>query len=377
MVIVYWFRLGVHCFVLRVELLHYTYLSHKIRIVTLHVLDLTRSKGHQLLERAVKLCCDDAMMWGALGVALMCSIQTGRQAGDGGDGCDAGEWIAETVARTQHCFATASRLDGHNVENLCNFAVFTAEIEGDYPKAKELFARALRVDPNHAETLLNYANFLDAQEQHEHAMRLLQTGAAAHPQHARLLACLADSIVTCEGNLDEAREFFARACACSSGSSDAMLHAAYADFLMDVFGDSDAAAAAFAKAAGMVRGRGEADVLVSYATFLCDVAQDTDASDGVFNEALKVMRAVCAACGARKTFAAGPVQCYHPWPFRIFQTQVCGFVASLRVIDTWLAASKGKQTKPNNCTLPILNPNTHFHTHFHSLTPPRIFLRIH
>jgi len=273
----------------------------------------SHAKGRQLLERAVKLCCDDAITWGALGVALMCSIQMGGMGGGDGDGDGDGDEseasTAEFVARAQHCFAAADKLDGKNVENLCNHAVFTSEIACNYPRAKELFARALRIDPNHAETLLNYANFLDAQEQQEQAMRLLQQGVAAHPQHARMLACLADSIVRCGGDLDEARGYFARACACSSGAADAMLHAAYADFLMDVFEDSRGAAAAYAKAAGMVRGQEQADVLVSYATFLCDVAQDAPASEGMFREALKVI--ACCACHVRvfraERFAAGPL----------------------------------------------------------------------
>jgi hypothetical protein len=76
-------------------------------------------------------------------------------------------------------------------------------------------------------------------------------------------ACLADSIVRCGGDLDEARDWFKRACDSSRGSSDAMLLAAFADFLMDVYGDVDAAAEAYAKAAALVNSRGQVDVLVS------------------------------------------------------------------------------------------------------------------
>jgi hypothetical protein len=110
-------------------------------------------------------------------------------------------------------------------------------------------------------------------------MRMLRSGAAVHVQHARIngqivlhaspisphapaAACLADSIVTCGGDLHEARDFFARACASSSGAGDAMLQAAFADFLMDVFGDSAAAAAAYQKAAQLVDGKAHVDVLV-------------------------------------------------------------------------------------------------------------------
>ncbi len=76
-------------------------------------------------------------------------------------------------------------------------------------------------------------------------------------------ACLADSIVRCGGDFDEARDWFKRACDSSGGASDAMLHAAFADFLMDVYGDVDAATAAYARAAGLVNSRGQVDVLVS------------------------------------------------------------------------------------------------------------------
>ena len=75
-------------------------------------------------------------------------------------------------------------------------------------------------------------------------------------------ACLADSIVRCGGDFDEARDWFKRACDSSGGASDAMLHAAFADFLMDVYGDVDAATAAYAKAALLVNNRSQVDVLV-------------------------------------------------------------------------------------------------------------------
>ena len=86
-----------------------------------------------------------------------------------------------------------------------------------------------------------------------------------------MTACLADSIVRCGGDLEEARDCFARACESSSGATDAMLHAAYADFLMDVFGDSAAAAAMYANAAVLVKGREHVDVLVSGHTYVDSV----------------------------------------------------------------------------------------------------------
>ncbi len=122
----------------------------------------------------------------------MCNIHGERKGtADGADGADGGDddddadsWIAESIARAQHCFSTAEKLDPKNVDNLCNFAVFSSEIAGDVSRAKgrmpsctsraqilklmtELFARALKCNENHAETLLNYANFLDAQDEHE------------------------------------------------------------------------------------------------------------------------------------------------------------------------------------------------------------------
>jgi hypothetical protein len=142
------------------------------------------------------MCCDDSVMWGALAVALMCCVQGGKKkaasvtgAGadadaDADDEADAEDWVAESIARAQHCFATAHKLDPKNADNLCNFAVFSAEIACDVSRAKgavfhlalrqsslklspELFASALKCDANHAETLLNFANFLDGQGEHE------------------------------------------------------------------------------------------------------------------------------------------------------------------------------------------------------------------
>lgn len=231
----------------------------------------------------VQLCCDDAVLWGALGVALMCSTQTAvnsahRASVDRASvesssavaDSDVGghSWLAETIARAHHCFCTAAKIDDHNVDNFCNFAVFNAEIACDYVKAKHLFAKALHINPDHAETILNYANLLDSLEEHEQAMRLLRSGVASHPLHPRMLACLADSIVKCGGDFEEARDYFSRAIESKLGSSDAMLLAAYADFLMDVFGDSKAAAAAYAKAADLVQGKGQVDVLVRLVFFV-------------------------------------------------------------------------------------------------------------
>lgn len=141
-------------------------------------------------------------MWGALAVSMMCSIQSGRRANaadtasdaaNAADDDDVDGWLAESIARAQHCFATAHRLDPKNIDNLCNYAVFSSEIAGDASRAKgaafpwiltpplpplflmiqhsrpatELFASALKCDANHAETLLNFANFLDGQGDHE------------------------------------------------------------------------------------------------------------------------------------------------------------------------------------------------------------------
>ena len=99
-------------------------------------------KGRQLLERAVKMCCDDAVLWGSLGVALMCNIHGDRKRSADAytdadaDDVDADNWIAESIARAQHCFAIAEKLDPNNVDNLCNFAVFFSEIAGDISRAK-------------------------------------------------------------------------------------------------------------------------------------------------------------------------------------------------------------------------------------------------
>jgi hypothetical protein len=96
----------------------------------------------------VKMCCDDAVMWGALAVSLMCSIQSGRQANPAAAAAAAADdaaaaedddlWVAESIARAQHCFATAHKLDPKNVDNLCNYAVFSSEIAGDATRAKGL-----------------------------------------------------------------------------------------------------------------------------------------------------------------------------------------------------------------------------------------------
>jgi hypothetical protein len=112
----------------------------------------------------VKMCCDDAVMWGALAVSLMCSIQSGRQAspaaaaaaGDDGDAAEDDDlWVAESIARAQHCFATAHKLDPKNVDNLCNYAVFSSEIAGDASRAKGL--RAPWMPPMPAFTARNRA----------------------------------------------------------------------------------------------------------------------------------------------------------------------------------------------------------------------------
>jgi hypothetical protein len=87
------------------------------------------------------------VLWGALGVALMCNIHgASKRSADGADGGgddvddkeDADGWIAESIARAQHCFSTAEKLDPKNVDNLCNFAVFSSEIAGDVFRAKGL-----------------------------------------------------------------------------------------------------------------------------------------------------------------------------------------------------------------------------------------------
>ena len=97
----------------------------------------------------VKMCCDDAVMWGALAVSLMCSIQSGRQASpaaaadDDHDDAAAEDddlWVAESIARAQHCFTAAHKLDPKNVDNVCNYAVFSSEIAGDASRAKGLRA---------------------------------------------------------------------------------------------------------------------------------------------------------------------------------------------------------------------------------------------
>jgi hypothetical protein len=56
------------------------------------------------------------MLWASLAVALLCCIQQGpsrrADAADAADdAADVDDWIAESVARAQHCFATAERID--------------------------------------------------------------------------------------------------------------------------------------------------------------------------------------------------------------------------------------------------------------------------
>jgi hypothetical protein len=55
------------------------------------------------------------MLWASLAVALLCCIQQGSNrradADDAADADDDDDWIAESVARAQHCFATAERID--------------------------------------------------------------------------------------------------------------------------------------------------------------------------------------------------------------------------------------------------------------------------
>ncbi len=99
--------------------------------------------SHHSHTSQVKMCCDDAVMWGALAVSLMCSIQSGRQASAAAaadDDDDDDLWVAESIARAQHCFAAAHKLDPKNVDNLCNYAVFSSEIAGDASRAKGLKA---------------------------------------------------------------------------------------------------------------------------------------------------------------------------------------------------------------------------------------------
>jgi hypothetical protein len=71
---------------------------------------------HRLNVLQVKLCYDDSMLWASLAVALLCCIQQGANrrtdAADAADAdADVDDWIAESVARAQHCFATAERID--------------------------------------------------------------------------------------------------------------------------------------------------------------------------------------------------------------------------------------------------------------------------
>jgi hypothetical protein len=73
---------------------------------------------HRLNVLQVKLCYDDSMLWASLAVALLCCIQQGANrrtdaADDAADAADddVDDWIAESVARAQHCFATAERID--------------------------------------------------------------------------------------------------------------------------------------------------------------------------------------------------------------------------------------------------------------------------
>ena len=42
------------------------------------------------------------------------------------DDVGADNWIAESIARAQHCFPIAEKLDPNNADNLCNFAVFSS-----------------------------------------------------------------------------------------------------------------------------------------------------------------------------------------------------------------------------------------------------------
>ena len=54
------------------------------------------------------------MLWASLAVALLCCIQQGssrRADAAADDAADVDDWIAESVARAQHCFATAERID--------------------------------------------------------------------------------------------------------------------------------------------------------------------------------------------------------------------------------------------------------------------------
>ena len=60
------------------------------------------------------------MLWASLAVALLCCIQQGPSrraaadaaaADDAAAAADVDDWIAESVARAQHCFATAERID--------------------------------------------------------------------------------------------------------------------------------------------------------------------------------------------------------------------------------------------------------------------------
>jgi hypothetical protein len=59
------------------------------------------------------------MLWASLAVALLCCIQQGPSrradaaaaADAADDAADVDDWIAESVARAQHCFATAERID--------------------------------------------------------------------------------------------------------------------------------------------------------------------------------------------------------------------------------------------------------------------------
>ncbi len=74
----------------------------------------------------------------------MCSVQGGSKSGataaaaaaTAEDAAAAEDWVAESIARAEHCFATAHKLDPKNVANLCNFAVFAAEIACDASRAK-------------------------------------------------------------------------------------------------------------------------------------------------------------------------------------------------------------------------------------------------
>jgi Flp pilus assembly protein TadD len=169
-------------------------------------------------------------------------------------------------------------------ELFCNFALFMAEVRGNYDEAERLYRKALEFDPNHAHYTGNFASFMrNVRKDYDEAERLYRRALELDPNDANNTGGFASFMQNVRKNYDEAERLYRKAL--ELDPNDANTTGNFALFMQNVRKNYDEAERLYRKALEL--DPNDANHVSNFAAFLENVREDYSEAGRLYKKALE------------------------------------------------------------------------------------------